>query len=167
MTTWLVIRAATRMEGRAVKSLKEIGLYAYSPTRTVWCRTGKERTPKPMPLFPGYAFVLLPEGRGTHGIREADGVHNFVWTMGVERHPATIPSNYVEGLIQAEAEGLFDETLKPDWSPAKGERVRVTDGPMSGWVGKVVKLKGDKRLRVLFEVMGQAVTVQRGMVEAA
>lgn len=152
---WYLLRAATRQEAKAIQSLKELGLYAYCPMRTTWDRLSKVRgKTKTLALFPGYIFAQIPEERGLYGIREADGVHAFVLTSSHsgERVPAVVSACDVEGLIAAQEVGAFDETKpKPKWNPKAGERVKVSGGPFTGFVGRVIEAQGEKRVRVLLD----------------
>lgn len=169
---YLIIRAATRQEPKAVRSLKEAGYNAYCPERTVWNRLSRDKDAKrQMALFPGYVFVEEPEDSAMHGILEADGVHSFLWVHGEwQKRPATVPARMVEELIEAQEAGAFDDTRpKPKWRPKKGDRVQIAKGPFSGFLAEVMEARGEKRLRLFVEMFGkrQAMTVKTEQVRAA
>jgi transcription termination/antitermination protein NusG len=154
---WLIIRAATRMEKRAIKSLKELGLYAWTPMRTVWDQRAKERgATKQMAALPGYVFVLVDEGRRLDDVVAADGVHGFFWTTtAAGKKPASAPDKDVIKFIEAEASGALDETKpKPKREFSKGQKLRITEGPWTGWVGEVIEARGEDKVSVFLTRFG-------------
>lgn len=162
MTTYLIIRAATRQEPKAVRSLKEAGYNAYCPERTVRDHLARDKTAtRQMSLFPGYLFVEEPDPARLHGVLEADGVHAFLWVHGShQKRPATVTGRFVEELKAAQEAGAFDDSNpKPKWRPKKGQRVQIAQGPFSGFSGEVMEVigaKGDARVRVLMEMFGRS-----------
>lgn len=168
---WYLLRATSRQEAKAMQSLTELGLRSYCPMRTIWDRRSKERdATKKVALFSGYIFAQIPEERGLYGVHEADGVLAFVMCSGAsgERQAATVSPSIVDGIILAESLGLFNDTYSPPtvpWAPQKGDQVMAVGELMNGRIGEIVKVKGDKRIKVLFKAMRQAVNMSREDVQ--
>lgn len=153
MTQWFAIRTATRQELKAVTSLRELDIFAYCPVETRWRRTPRTRTKADVPLFTGYIFAQL-DAVGIALAHEADGVHAVV---GAFRDRPTIEAGKIEALQQAQADGLFDHTLSdpPIKAFSKGEKLKVIDGPFSGWIGEVTRAKGKNRLMLMTQMFGR------------
>ncbi|MGA9892801.1 MAG: KOW motif-containing protein [Xanthobacteraceae bacterium] len=73
-----------------------------------------------------------------------------------DNRPVSVPEGIVETLI-ANADGanlaLFADGL------TTGQSVRILSGPFANFVGKLERLDGAGRVRVLLEMMGTAVPV--------
>lgn len=166
MTTYLILRSATRQEPKAVRSLKEAGYNAYCPERTVRDHLARDKTAtRQMSLFPGYLFVEKDDRYGDLCGQVFDqglsGVHAFLWVHGShQKRPATVPGRLVDELRAAQEAGAFDDSKpKPKWRPKKGQRVQIAQGPFSGFSGEVMEVigaKGDARVRVLMEMFGRS-----------
>ena len=105
-------------------------------------------------LFPGYLFVILDLERDRWlSVRSTVGVSRLITTQA--GRPIPVPVGIVESLIQQSDRNLirFDADL------VKGQNVRILSGPFFDFVGKLERLDGAERVRVLLEMMGTAVPV--------
>ena len=86
-------------------------------------------------LFPGYVFIkMIMSDDAWHDIKNIRGVTGFV---GPESKPVA--------LTEEELESMKLETKQPaSVDFAEGDTVKITDGPLSGYMGKVLELKADK-----------------------
>lgn len=153
MSYWYAVRTATRQEAKAATSLEELGITVYLPVEARWRRTPRNRVRVESPLFVGYLFALLDD-TGIALAHEAEHIHAVI---GAFRSTPTIDAGCIAELQSAQAAGHFDRTLN---DPAvktyrPGERLKVTDGPFSGWIGSVVKARGKDRLVLMTEMFGK------------
>lgn len=156
-----VCRIAPRGVAKAVDALSERGVYACAPSETVWRRTLKGRKRQSRPLLVGYLFVALdPQAPAFRAVREAaPDLGPFVGSGS----PRPVPVGFVEALAQAEAEGRFDKTRKPERAKfTPGQQVRVVSGPCAGLVGAFVEARGTDRARVLLALLGGEAAVEVG-----
>ena len=86
-------------------------------------------------LFPGYVFIkMIMTDDAWHDIKNIRGVTGFV---GPESKPVA--------LTEEELESMKLETKQPaSVDFAEGDTVKITDGPLSGYMGRVLELKADK-----------------------
>lgn len=161
MSKWYIVRAATRQEAKAVRSLREAKFEAYCPMLTRWSRLGRrgDRWARVQSaLFPGYLFVQIGDGQFAT-VEAADGVHavlRYTTTSG-DRSPRKAPDGLVETIQQADDEGKFDNTLTPQEEAgfAVGRQVKVTVGAWWGHVATIIKLDAKGRIAVLHTLFGR------------
>lgn len=161
MAEWFVVRAATRQEAKAVKSLREAGLEAYCPMTVRWSRLGRrgDRWDRLYSaLFPGYLFCQIRPGEFAT-VEAADGVCGVLryTTSSGERSPRTTPAGLVETIRQADDAGEFDNTLTPQEEAgfAIGRQVKVKVGAWWGHIATITKLDSKGRIAVLHSLFGR------------
>lgn len=158
---WYAVFTNARCEKRAALSIMDAlkvadthhDLGVYLPVETYWVRHARRREPATRALLPRYVFVCIREEH-MHLVRASDGVEDFVRSGGVPR-PVNLYS--FSNLQAREQSGEFDSTrsdetegpFKPD------ERVEVKLGKFTGWPGKVVKMTGAEKVRVLLSMFGK------------
>jgi transcription antitermination factor NusG len=104
-------------------------------------------------LFPGYLFVA------DVGVRRLDivstpGVCTIVLIAGM---PAVIPNEEIEAIRQAVSSPY---PLEPHVYLQEGDRVRVTDGPLFGVKGILVRKGNSARLVLTIQMLGRAAAVE-------
>lgn len=102
-------------------------------------------------VFPGYVFVkMIMSDDSWHAIRNIRGVTGFV---GPESKP--VP------LTDAEVENMEFEKRPVIIKFNVDDVVRITDGPLAGYLGKVIEIHPDKqKLKLLVELfMGRETEV--------
>ena len=134
------------------------------PTERVSTMKGGRRRVSERKLYPGYVFVEMDaEDDGSVPekvwflIRETGGVGDFI---GTEGKPTAMKPHEVEKLI-GEAERSEEEapSLKVDY--AKGDQIKVKQGPFENFEGIVDEVQLDKGLvRVVVTIFGRATPVE-------
>lgn len=110
-----------------------------------------------LPLFPNYFFVrILPQQRLQ--ILKLPGVVSIV-SSGRQLLP--IPDKYIVSLQG----GLLAYHIEPHPHVETGGRVRITNGPMAGMEGVVVRQKNEVRVVLTLEMIGRSVAVEVGATE--
>lgn len=134
------------------------------PTERVSTMKGGRRRVSERKLYPGYVFVEMDaEDDGSVPekvwflIRETGGVGDFI---GTEGKPTAMKPQEVEKLI-GEAERSEEEapSLKVDY--AKGDQIKVKQGPFENFEGVVDEVRLDKGLvRVIVTIFGRPTAVE-------
>lgn len=173
---WSVLRVSQGMEGKVAKALGPkteddphgAGLAVYVPIeRYRPARTWRSRT---RPLMPGYIFADLPDensldiARKNHAVREV---------MCKDGKPVKVPALAIGSMILMEACGEFDLTWdapapirnkargrKPTRKWVKGQRVKVADGPLAGFLAEIIKADQADKIAVLVSIFGRETPVE-------
>ena len=105
----------------------------------------KERSTR---LFPGYAFVWIE--LQWHAARWSPGVIRLVSGGSVE--PAKVPVSVIDDLKSRERNGFVVLPKPPGLT--RGDRVRVTHGPLIGSIAIYQGMRGRQRVEVLLTFLG-------------
>jgi transcriptional antiterminator RfaH len=158
---WYLVHTLPHGERRARLHLGAQGFRTHFPTIERTIRHARQLRTVRAPLFPRYIFLILDLGRdrwlsvwGTFGV-------SSLYTC--KDRPVPVPEGIVETLIANSDEAnvaLFASGL------TTGQSVRILSGPFANFVGKLERLDGAGRVRVLLEMMGTAVpvAVRRGAI---
>jgi transcription antitermination factor NusG len=151
---WYAAYVRPGHELRVAHALAERGFDAFCPVETVWRRHSRKREAVSRPLFVRYLFVAIDHPRQSFlTATSTDGLDRL---LGAPR-PREVPAAVIEGLRQAQGEGLFNHTQrrKPHRFRS-GQTVEITGGPFTGFLAEVIDAGGDgkRRVRVLFQALG-------------
>ena len=146
MSYWCCGQLDRRRERLALHCLGLAGYTVYQPRIKAPRHTS-------VALFPSYAFVLIQ--LQWHAARWAPGVVRLITNGG--EGPAHVPDRIIEELRAREGrDGLI--TLPPPPRPGDrfqpGDKVRVTTGPLTGFVGLVEGMRPHQRVEVLLQMLG-------------
>lgn len=106
------------------------------------------------PVFPGYVFVQMPATK-----RELALKSNYV----VRMIPVKDQDTFLWEVEQVQKALTVDPTLGATQAFSCGRLVRVTGGPFQGLEGKVVTVKGETRVMLNVDMIGQAVSLEVDM----
>ena len=85
-------------------------------------------------IFPGYVFVkMIMSDDAWHAIRNIRGVTGFV---GPESKPVPLTDTEIETMKIESSPIVIDFEL--------GDMARITDGPLNGYLGKVIEISAEK-----------------------
>ena len=103
-------------------------------------------------VFPGYVLVKMIYSDDTwHVIRNIRGVTGFVGTSSNDPTPLTEDEVYAMGVEKKEIIVNY----------AVGDQVRILDGPLSGFLGRVENIEVDKnRVSVVVSMFGRETPVE-------
>jgi len=149
---WFAAYTMSRHEKRIASHCERIGIEQFLPLYSCQ-RSWKNRTTVDlqMPLFPNYLFVrLAPQDHGP--LMRLPGLLS---TVGNAAGPVAIPAADMELLRHI----IACKTIEPHPFMAKGDRVRVTMGPLAGVVGVVQKRGNGLRFIVTLDVIGKSVSL--------
>ncbi len=155
---WFAAYTTPRHEKAVVRQLNVRGVESFLPLyRSVrrWkngCQVAVEQ-----PLFPGYVFVRV-ERRHSVKVLQVPGVVSIV---GSGREPSPLPHQEIESLRAA----LPQRCYEPHPYLAVGDKVRITEGPLAGMAGVLVRKKKALRVVLTLDLILQSVAVEIGMDE--
>lgn len=173
---WYVLHTYTGYEGkieRTVRTLldtkeldENIVLDIKVPTEEVEyvTKTGKH-TKHNEKFLPGYILMELdlPE-KGwmptCATIRRIQGVTGFVGTNPKDK-PRPVSNDEAKNLLQRSGDIKGEKSTNVHCAYFEGDRVKITDGPFSGFTGLVENVKAEQeRLRVNVEIFNRATPVE-------
>lgn len=147
---WYVVHTKARQEQPACENLSRQGYVVYLPRIKVMKRTRGRQQALLAPLFPRYIF-LQPASveQSLAPVRSTLGVATIV-RFGQE--PAQMQNETVRNIRDFEAQRNAAKDV--DISPLQpGERVRIADGPLSGFEGLISSVS-QQRVVVLMHLLG-------------
>jgi transcription elongation factor/antiterminator RfaH len=159
---WYALHTKSRFENVVNEGLAKKTLEVFLPKITVKSRRRDRHKMIRVPLFPGYVFVKTDLNPYEHvEILKTTGA---VRLIGSTRGPVSIADATIESLkimVSTDGEVMTGTQFK------KGDRVMVVRGPFSGVEGIFSSYRGDGRVIVNIEALGQfaAVNVDAADVE--
>ncbi len=159
---WHAVYTRSRHEKKVAAGLEDRGFGVYLPLVPRESQWHDRKKLVYWPLFPGYVFVRFA-GADVAAVLGMPGVASVV---SVNSRPAPIPEADIEN-VRALAAAIAEtgSVPVPETLVARGQAVRVHDGPFAGVRGLVLEQRGDRAiLQVGLEAIRQAVRLE---VEAA
>jgi len=150
---WFAVHTRYQHEQQVNEQLGRKGFETFYPTCAKWKMWSDRKKKISHPLFPGYLFVTEVEQRRLQVV-ETPGVCGIVCIAGV---PAPIPAIEIEAIRRAVASPYSIEAH--DYLNT-GDEVRVTEGPLTGVTGILVRSDKSARLVLSVELLGRSVAVE-------
>ena len=151
---WYALHTKSRFENVVNDGLANKSLDVFLPKITVKSRRRDRHKMIRVPLFPGYLFVRTDLNPHEHiEILKTTGA---VQLIGSTRGPVPIADATIDSLkimVSTEGEVITGTRFK------KGDRVMVVNGPFSGVTGIFSSYRGDGRVIVNIEALGQFAAV--------
>lgn len=164
--SWYALYTRSHCEQLVCDQLTARGFYLFLPKIDIWSqRAGKQRL-IPVPMFPGYLFLRHTMDKlGYLDVRKARGLVRILGERWDKL--SVIPDAEIEAIQR-----ILNMSLPVLSYPylREGQRVRITQGPLTGIEGTLLQSKPAKGLLVLSVELLQrsvAVEVDWSMVTAA
>jgi transcription antitermination factor NusG len=157
---WCVLHTKSRREKKVAEQSVRFGIRHYFPLRkSITGRRGRRYTSM-VPIFSGYVFAYI-DWADRRRLFQTGHIASVIDVMDQD--------NLVEELKNIR---LIEETghfLHPVLEIAKGKRVRIIDGPLSGLDGTVIRIKGKSCIVLAVDIIRQAVAceIDAGMLVLA
>jgi len=159
---WYVLHTRSRFESVVNEALGKKEKEVFLPKILVQSRRRDRKAMIRVPLFPGYVFVKTDLKPDEHlDILKTVGA---VRLIGNKAGPISVPDATIESLkIMVTA----DRPVTTGQKYRKGDHVVVVHGPFAGVTGIFVRYKGNDRVVVNIDALGQSagVEVDEGDVE--
>ena len=120
----------------------------------------KERVKK---MFPGYVLVeMIMSDEVWFIVRNTQGVTGFIGSSGKGAKPIPLMPDEVDRILSNMGMSRMD--LANDL--AEGKKVKITDGPFKGMIGKVKSYDlENKKVELLLDLFGQETSVEVNLSE--
>ena len=159
---WYAAYTNSRAEKKVLEELRKQGIDAYLPLQKKLKQWSDRRKWVEEPLIRCYIFVNI-------GLKDYYRVLN---TRGVVRYvtfegrAVPIPENQIDVLRKLVATEADVEVTSASFAP--GDKVQVVTGPLHGLVGELVDFRGNRRVMVRIDHIGQQllVSIPAGFLEA-
>lgn len=150
---WYALYTRSRHEKKIELRLTMKGIDCYAPLHKVIRQWSDRKKIVEEPLFRNYIFVYGTKQEYRFAVSET-GVVRGVTTNG---RPAIIQDREIEAIRQFVASGVPLEIDDTPFEPTVGEWVEVMSGPLQGYIGEVMIVKGNKRLALRLDVLGATI----------
>ena len=156
-TPWFALWTHSNCEERVREQLDARGFRVFLPTLRDWSRRAGVRRLISKPMFPSYLFVQHPiEKRSYVEIMKTQGLVRILGERW-DRLEA-IPTAEVAAIQRVVQTTL---TVTPYPYLREGQRVRITDGPLAGLEGRLVRSRPQRGLLVLtVDLLRRSVAVE-------
>jgi transcription elongation factor/antiterminator RfaH len=159
---WYVLHTRSRHESVVCDGLVKKSLDVFLPKIKVRSTRRDRKAMIRIPLFPGYLFIRTDLHPHSHiEIVKTAGV---VRLIGSRQGPVPVPDETIESLKIMVASEL---PIGTGSRLQQGDRVMVVQGPFAGVAGTFVRYRGQGRVLVNIEALGQyaGVDVDEGDIE--
>lgn len=147
---WHLVHCKPNSEQLALRNLENQKFPAFLPLQKLTSRKGNAFHTRLRPLFPGYLFVAQGSLSGEwHKINNTRGVARLVCNAA---NPSPVPSAIMNQLFERCDEGGIFQPLE---DLINGDNVKISQGPFSGTVGKIIEIEPNQRVHLLLDFMGQ------------
>jgi transcriptional antiterminator RfaH len=165
MKRWYVVHTQAAAEGKARANLIQQSYETFLPRFKKRRRHARKIDVVLAPLFPRYLFVHLD--LESEPWRRINGTFGVISLITFDERPTAVPDTVVDGIrARCDASGIID-LKEPEF--ARGQALRIEEGPMANLIGLFEKVSSDQRVVLLIEMLGRAlrVAVPYGAVRAA
>lgn len=152
---WYVLHTKSRFENVVHEGLLKKRIEVFLPKITVQSKRRDRRKMIRVPLFPGYVFVKT--NLHPHHHLEVVKTAGAVRLIGSKKGPVPVPDETIDSLkimVSTDFPVTTGQRLQ------KGDRVMVVSGPFAGVVGTFVRYRGQGRVIVNVEALGQHAGVE-------
>lgn len=152
---WYVLHTRSRFENVVNEALEKKTTEVFLPKILVRSARRDRKVMIRVPLFPGYVFVKTDLNPHEHlDILKTVGA---VRLIGNQQGPISVPDIAIESLkIMVTA----DQPVATGQKYRQGDRVVVISGPFTGVTGIFVRYKGNDRVVVNIDALGQSAGVE-------
>lgn len=163
MGRWAVLMTGTLQEQRARDNILRQAIEVYLPLLRERRAVRGRVADHVVALFPRYIFARVKAGdeellpRQLVALRSTRGVSSVVMSTGeVPAYARDCDIELLRGM--QDREGFIKLPERPAKTLVRGDAVIVASGSMLGSIGIVEGMRGTERVKVLFQMLGRAVS---------
>ncbi|MDP2743684.1 MAG: transcription termination/antitermination protein NusG [Dehalococcoidia bacterium] len=166
---WYVVHTYSGYEDRVQRNLEQrikfmdaadrVSQVVVPTEEEIEVKEGQRRTVRKK-VFPGYVLIqMLLDDKTWEVVRNTPGVTGFV---GRENKPEALAEEEVSKIMSQ----MADKVPRVKVGFAKGQSIRVTDGPFIDFVGVVDEISSDKgKAKVLLSLFGRETPVELDLLQ--
>ena len=155
--SWYVLHTKSRFENIVHEGLAKKSIEVFLPKIKVRSKRRDRKVMIQVPLFPGYVFVKTDLNPYEH--IEIVKTVGAVRIIGSKNGSLPVPDESIESLKIMVA---GNNSVTTGIRLRKGELVMVIAGPFAGVTGTFIRYKGEGRVVVYLEALGQFASVEIG-----
>jgi len=151
---WYAIYVKSRTEKKVASELQFLGIEHYLPLIKRLKQWSDRKKWVEEPLFRSYIFVRIEE-KDYYTVLHIPAVVKYVT---FEKKAVPVPAQQIEAIhyfLNEKEPEIVDEK---NW--AKGQKVEIISGSMSGLIGTLVEFKGKRRVNIEIEAIGKSLLIQ-------
>lgn len=148
---WCALHTRARHEKKVLAACERLAVPAYLPLHVSRTFSGGKVNTFNVPMFAGYVFAALQPGE----LSQLKRTNSVAQKIDAEDEQGLLRDLRSVRTVEVAA---LELELSPSFR--RGQRVLVTEGPLAGVVGTVVRYKNRKRLQVAVEAINQAILVE-------
>jgi transcriptional antiterminator RfaH len=158
---WYAAYTNSRAEKKVLKELQKQGIEVYLPLQKKLRQWSDRRKWVEEPLIRCYIFVRIDIGN-YYQVLNTTGVVRYITFEG---KAVPIPEKQIDVLRKLVANEADVEVTSENFTP--GDKVKVVSGPMHGLEGELVDFRGNRRVMIRIEHIGQQllVSIPAGFLE--
>jgi len=147
---WYLVHCKPNGEQMALRNLRTQNFLAFLPLQKLTSRRGTAFQTQLRPLFPGYMFVAQDPAAGQW--RKINNTRGVARLVSIAAYPTPVPTIIMNQLFErCDKTGIFQQSM----NLVAGEKVKITQGPFSGAMGKITEIEPSRRVHLLLDFMGQ------------
>jgi transcription antitermination factor NusG len=154
-TEWFVFYTKSRQEKKVNELLLKNEFQSFLPTQKVMRQWSDRKKKVEVPLFNSYIFVKIEDYR----IVDVLKIPGVSWNIRHNGKPAFLRQKEYELISRYVQTGLFIEVSQNSELVA-GDKVKVIDGPMKGFMGTLTKRNTENLFSVFIDSLNYSLTIQ-------
>lgn len=157
-TEWYALRDLKRPNAllRAWEMFEEMKMDVFTPKKWTLTKVKGERKPKEVAIIPDLLFVHETRTVLDPIIENMETLQYRFRKYGGRNEPVVVPDKDMERFIRAISSSekpmyYLPEEITPQMY---GKEIRIAGGPLNGYEGRLLKMRGSKVKRLLVELKG-------------
>lgn len=148
---WCVLHVKPRCEKKIAQACCALGIEYFLPLRSETKVYQRRKVTVEKPVFPGYVFAAIDRDQRVALLK----TQQIVRTLETDEE-----ERLIHELEQVRKALDVDPSLGADTALKKGAAVRITGGPFMGVEGWVEAVRGQNKVCLSVDMIGQAVVVE-------
>jgi transcription antitermination factor NusG len=150
---WFVVYTRPHQELKVAKQLTAMGITNYCPTITLVKQYSDRKKKVTRPLLSSYVMVELEENQ-REKVFSCTGIVRYLFFLG---KPAVVPVSDIN-LMQDQLSGVYNDIKVTTLHV--GDSHTISEGPFSGFTGKVVQTDNTK-VKLELASLGMSITLKK------
>ena len=150
---WFVVYTRPQQELKVASQLSAMGIINYCPTITLLKQYSDRKKKVTKPLLSSYVMVELDD-KERNKVFACSGIVRYLFFLG---KPAVIPASDIT-LMQNHLNGVYNDSKIT--TLCVGDSHKITQGPFSGVLGKVVETD-NRKVKLELASLGMRITLKK------